>query len=136
LIGQLQTARQADLQNAVAPDVTPLAQGDYERSAQAAEDAIYKVQQGQFVSRRDLGLATTVPPKTLTPEQREDYIKQLQAARKMDNQGVHDYTREPLNSEDYTVQAHMIDQTIRQLRSGEQVSWWSIQQALYVPPNP
>jgi hypothetical protein len=30
----------------------------------------------------------------------------------------------------------MCDQAIEELRSGDDVSWWTIQQALYVPPNP
>jgi hypothetical protein len=133
LIEKLQAAKQADLQNAVAPGMNAVVVGDYEHSAQKADDAIEKLQKGQFVSRRDLNLAMTVPPKDLSPEQRQDFINQLEAARKLDEQGVLDNSREPIKSTDFTVQINSIDQTIAQLRSGNVVSWWSIQDALYVP---
>ncbi|HUA36422.1 MAG TPA: hypothetical protein VMA09_22645 [Candidatus Binataceae bacterium] len=136
LIEKLAAARQTDLQDALAPGLNPVAQGDFEHSAQKADEAIGKLQQGQFVSRRDLNLAMTVPPGELTPAQRQDFIDQLQAAKKLDETGVLDSSREPIRSEDYTVQIGMIDQTIAQLRSGATVSWWTIQQALFVPQNP
>ena len=136
LIEKLQAAKQTDLQDALAPGINPVVQGDFEHSAQKADEAIDKLQKGQFVSRRDLNLALTVPPNELTSAQRQDFINQLQAARKLDETGVLDSSREPIRSEDYTVQIGSIDQTIAQLRSGAVVSWWSIQQALFVPPNP
>jgi type IV pilus biogenesis protein CpaD/CtpE len=137
LIAQLQAAKQSDLKNALTPGINPVTQGDFMRSAGKVDEVVAKLQQGQYVSQRDLNLALTVPPASMTPEQRQDYINQLLAARKMDQQGIADYSYDSPNKvEDFQVRIRMVDQTIAHLRSPEPVSWWEIQQALHTPQNP
>jgi hypothetical protein len=136
LIAQLEAARRTDQQNALSPEVGPVAQGDLMVSAGYTEDVIGKLRRDEYVSQHEIDRALVVPPTTLTAAQRADFIRQLEAARKMDQVGVEDYTREPDKTEDYLVQMKMIDRTTQQLRRGDPVSWWAIQQALQVPQNP
>lgn len=136
IIAQLAAARRTDQQNALAPDTGPVAQGDLMYSASRAENLIGRLGRGDYVSQKEIDQALVIPPKNLTSEQRQDFIRQLEAARQLDVQGTMDYTREPDKTEDYIVKIKMIDQTIRQLRGDGPVSWWAIQQALHVPQNP
>ncbi len=137
LITQLQAAKQTDKQNALTPGINPITQGDFMRSVSKVDEVVAKLQQGEYVSDRDLRLALTVPPKSMSPEQRQDYINQLQSARDLDRHGVQDYTWDsPGKVEDYGVRIEMIDQAIAALRTDQPVSWWQIQQALHVPQNP
>jgi hypothetical protein len=136
LIEELQTSKQTDLKEAVEPDTSPVAQGDLMVAADKADDAIYKLTRDEYVSPTELHEALTVPPRTLTEEQRVMLIRQLQGSCWLDNRGWWDYTRDPNPATDFIVQENMCDQAIQELRSGEDVSWWAVQQALYVPPNP
>ena len=137
LIAQLQAAKQTDQQNALTPGINPITQGDFMRSAGKVDEVVAKLQQGQYVSQRDLNLALTVPPASMSPEQRQNYINQLEAARKLDAQGILDYSWDyPDKQEDFAVRIRMIDQAIAHLRSPNPVSWWEIQQALHTPENP
>jgi hypothetical protein len=136
LIEELQTSKQTDLKDALEPDTSPVAQGDLMVAADKANDAIDKLTHGQYVSQTALHEALTVPPRTLSEEQRLMLIRQLQASCTLDNRGWWDYTRDPNPATDFLIQEQMCDQAIEKLRSGQDVSWWIIQQALYVPPNP
>jgi hypothetical protein len=137
LIEQLQTAKQTDLKNALTPGVNAVAEGDFMRSAGKVDEVVAKLNQGQYVSQRDLNLALTVPPASMTQEQRQDYINQLLAARQLDERGIEDYSYDsPTKVEDFQVRIRMIDQAITALRTSEAVSWWQIQQALHTPQNP
>ena len=137
LIAQLEAAKQTDQRNALAPGINPITQGDFMHSATKVDAVVAAVRQGQYVSDRDLRLALTVPPKSMSAQQRQDYINQLQAARDLDRHGVQDYTWDsPGKVQDYAVQIKMIDEAIALLRTDQPVSWWQIQQALHVPPNP
>ncbi len=136
LIEELQSSKQTDLKDALEPDTSPVAQGDLMVAADKADDAIYKLTHDQYLSQSELREALTVPPRSLTEEQRLMLIRQLQSSCWLDNQGWWDYTRDPNPATDFIVQEDMCDQAIQELRSGEDVSWWTIQQALYVPPNP
>jgi hypothetical protein len=136
LIEQLEGAKHTDLQNALAPDILPIAQGDLMISAGKATTAIEKLRRGEYISQTEVAQALVVPPKSLSVEERVYLIRQLEAAIAMDNQGFDDYPRDPGKEEDFQVQARMAEQVAHQLRNGETVSWWAIQQALEVPANP
>ena len=136
LIEQLESAKRTDLQNALAPDVLPIAQGDFMTSAGKATTAIEKLRRGEYISPEEIEQAIVVPPKSLSREERLYLISQLEAALAMDNRGWRDYPRDPVKGQDFQVQGRMAGQVITQLRNGDTVSWWAIQQALYVPPNP
>ncbi len=136
LIEELQTSKQTDVRDALEPDTSPVAQGDLMVAAEKADEAIDKLEHDEYVSQTELHQALTVPPRSLTEEQRLMIIRRLQSSCWLDNQGWWDYTRDPNPATDFIVQQDMCDQAIEELRSGEDVSWWTIQQALYVPPNP
>lgn len=136
LIEELEISKQTDLKDALEPDTSPVAQGDLMVAADKADDAIYKLSHDEYLSQTELHEALTVPPRSLTEEQRLMLIRELQSSCWLDNRGWWDYTRDPNPATDFVVQEDMCDQAIEELRSGEDVSWWTIQQALYVPPNP
>jgi hypothetical protein len=136
LVEELQTSKETDLKEALEPDTSPVAQGDLMVAADKANDAIYKLTHDEYISPAELHDGLTVPPRSLSEEERLQLIRQLQSSCWLDNQGWWDYTRDPNPATDFVVQEQMCDQAIQELRSGEDVSWWTIQQALYVPPNP
>jgi|SRR5215469_350354 len=136
LIEELQTAKQTDLKEAVEPDTSPVAQGDLMVAAGKADDAISKLTRGEYIAPTELQEALTVPPRSLNEQQRLELIRRLQSSCWLDDRGWWDYTRDPNPATDFIVQEEMCHQAIQQLRSGQDVSWWTIQQALYVPPNP
>jgi hypothetical protein len=136
VLEELQTAKQTDLKEAVEPDTSPVAQGDLMVAASKADDAIYKLTRDEYISPTELHEALTLPPRSLSEEQRLMLIRRLQGSCWLDDQGWWDYTRDPNPATDFIVQEDMCHQAIQELRSGEDVSWWTIQQAMYVPPNP
>ena len=105
-------------------------------AANKADMAIDKLDHGDRVSQSDISEALIVPPPSLTREQRADYIVKLRAACELDNRGWTHNTRYSVSPQDYLVQEQMCLQTVRQLRTGQDVSWYTIQQALHVPRNP
>jgi len=136
LIEQLENAKRTDLQEALAPGIMPIPQGDFMISAGMANTAIEKLRHDEYISQAEIDEALVVPPKSLSIEERTYLIQQLEAAIAMDNQGFNDYPRDPVKEEDFQVQARMAEQTVKQLRNGDTVSWWAIQRALYIPSEP
>jgi hypothetical protein len=136
LVAQLQEAKQTDLRLALQPGVSPVGQGDLMVAASKADNAIDRLTHGESVSQADITEALIVPPPALTPEQRADYIVKLRAACQLDNRGWTHNTRYSVAPQEYLVQYTMCEQAERDLRTGQQVSYYTIQQALHVPRNP
>jgi autonomous glycyl radical cofactor GrcA len=136
LIAQLQEAKQRDLHLALQPGTTPVGQGDLMVAATKADTVIDKLNHGEEVSQADITEALIVPPPSLTPEQRADYIVKLRAACELDNRGWTHNTRYSVSPQEYLVQYTMCDQAVRELRTGQEVSYYTLQQALHVPRNP
>lgn len=101
---RLQAAREIDLGNARDPDVGPVASGDYSLRADKAEQVMYDLEHGQYVSQSQVNDALFVPPKSLSLEQRAYLIRELKLARNRDEQGWWDDTRDPIAAQDFAVQ--------------------------------
>jgi hypothetical protein len=136
LIAQLQEAKQTDLHLALQPGISPVGQGDLMVAASKVDVVIDKLSHGDNVSQADITQALIVPPPSLTPEQRADYIVKLRAACALDNQGWTHDTRYSVAPQEYLVQENLCLQAVRELRTGQDVSYYSLQQALHVPRNP
>jgi hypothetical protein len=136
LVAQLQEAKQTDLHLALQPGTSPTGQGDLMVAASKVDMVIDKLDHGDQVSQADITQALIVPPPSMTPEQRADYIVKLRAACELDNQGWTHNTRYSVAPQDYLVQEQECLQAVRELRTGQDVSFYTLQQALHVPRNP
>src|SRR5882757_8880574 len=70
LIAQLEEAKRVDAKNSLAPDVLPVAQGDFMIAASRAGIAIDKLGRGEYVSDKEIDQALMVPPKKLSRKDR------------------------------------------------------------------
>jgi hypothetical protein len=135
LIEQLQEARRTDLNNAKDTSLGPLAAGDYMIQAQKARTVIGKLDAGSHVSKSELADALFVPPKHLSPAEREQLIAKLQASKKLDDAIYREHLGgwDPILTEDCTVQARRAREAITDLQSDQPISWQEIDQATVVP---
>ena len=130
---RLQAAREIDLSNATDPDVGPVASGDYSVRADKAAQVMYDLEHGQYVSQSRIDDALFVPPKSLSLAQRARLINELQYARNLDDRGWWEWTRDPIIAQDFSVQEKKANRAIRDLESGQEVSWSEIDEGLEVP---
>jgi hypothetical protein len=136
LIYQLEEARDADKRAAFDPNVGPVTVGDFMIQAERAQAAADTIRQGGDLSRSDLHEALFVPPKSLSDEQRSQLIGELEMARRLDRRGQADWTRDPLNQQDFRVQELKATRAIRKLRAGQPISWIEISTAKEIPWDP
>ena len=132
----LQAARETDLSNAKDPEVGPAASGDYSIRADNAEQVMYDLEHGKYVSQSKIEAALFVPPKSLSPADRAKLIHDLEDARNQDDQGWWDWTRDPIIAQDFSVQEKKANRAIKDLETGQQISWSEIEQGLEVPLYP
>jgi len=132
----LQAAREIDLNNAKDPEVGPVASGDYSLRADKAQQVMYDLEHGQYVSQSQIDAALFVPPKSLSAEQRADLIGELENARNQDEQGWWDWTRDPVIAQDFAVQEKKANRAIKHLENSQQISWSEIHDGLKVPQYP
>ncbi|MGA9725585.1 MAG: hypothetical protein WBQ86_24220 [Candidatus Binatus sp.] len=130
---RLQAAREIDLNNAKDPEVSPAASGDYGIRADKAGQVMYDLEHGKYVSRSQIDDALFVPPKSLSEAQRAQLINELRYAKSLDNRGWWDWTRDPVIAQDFSVQEKKANRAIRDLESGQQVSWSEIAEGLALP---
>jgi hypothetical protein len=133
---RLQAAREIDLSNARDPEVGPVASGDYSLRADRAEQVMYDLEHGQYVSQAQIDYALWVPPKSISLEQRASLIHELEIAKNQDEQGWWDWTRDPLIAQDFAVQEKKANRAIKYLETGQQISWSEINDGLEVPRYP
>lgn len=135
LIEQLQEARSADLNNAEDTSLGPVAAGDYMIQAEKARKAIGKLSAGASVSKTELADALFVPPRHLSPAERQKLITQLDASRKLDDSIYREHLGgwDPILTEDCTVQAKRAREAINDLETDQPISWQEIDQAMVVP---
>jgi hypothetical protein len=133
---RLQAARELDLSNARDPEVGPVASGDYSLRADKAEQVMYDLEHGQYVSQAQIDAALWVPPKSISLEDRARLIHELELARNQDEQGWWDWTRDPLIAQDFAVQEKKANRAIKYLETGQQISWSEINDGLEVPRYP
>ena len=132
----LQAAREMDLSNARDPEVGPVASGDYSLRADKAQDVMYDLEHGQYVSRAQIDAALFVPPKSLSQEQKAQLIDELEYARNQDELGWWDWTRDPVIAQDFAVQEKKANRAIKNLENNQQISWSEIHDGLKVPLYP
>jgi hypothetical protein len=133
---RLQAAREIDLSNASDPDVGPAASGDYSLRADRAEQVMYDLEHGQYISQSQIDNALFIPPKSISLEQRAHLIRELEIARNQDEQGWWDWTRDPIIAQDFAVQEKKANRAIKDLETGQQISWSQINDGLEVPRYP
>jgi ribosome-binding protein aMBF1 (putative translation factor) len=135
LIEQLQEARSTDLNNATDTSLGPVAAGDYMIQAQKAQTAIGKLRAGAHLSKSELSDALFVPPKHISPAEREQLVAQLQASKKLDDAIYREHLGgwDPILTEDCTVQAMRARDAINDLETDQPISWQEIDQAMHVP---
>jgi len=133
---RLQAAREIDLRNARDPEVGPVASGDYSVRADKADQVMYSLEHGQYVSQSQIDDALFVPPKSLSPALKAELIHELENAKNQDNQGWWDWTRDPVIAQDFSVQEKKAKRAIRYLETDQQISWSEIDDSLEVPRYP
>lgn len=135
LIEQLQAARSADLSNAQDTSLGPIAAGDYMIQAKKARTAIGKLSAGAHVSNVELSDALFVPPRHLSPEERQKLIAQLEASKKLDESIFREHLGgwDPILTEDCNVQENRAQQAINDLQADQPISWQEIDAAMQVP---
>ena len=133
---RLQAAREIDLSNARDPDVGPVASGDYSLRADRAEQVMYDLEHGQYVSQSQIDDALFIPPKSISLEQRAHLIRELEIAKNQDEQGWWDWTRDPIIAQDFAVQEKKANRAIKDLETRQQISWSQINDGLEVPRYP
>jgi hypothetical protein len=133
---RLQAAREMDLGNARDPEVGPVASGDYSLRADRAEQVMSDLEHGNCVSQSEIDYALWVPPKSISLEDRARLIRELEIARNQDEQGWWDWTRDPLIAQDFAVQEKKANRAIKNLQTGQQISWSEISDGLEVPRYP
>jgi hypothetical protein len=133
---RLQKAREIDLRNAKDPEVGPVASGDYSVRADKADQVMYDLEHGQYVSQSQIDDALFVPPKSLSPALKVQLIHELEDARNRDDQGWWDWTRDPVIAQDFAVQEKKANRAIRTLETDQQISWSQIDESLEVPRYP
>jgi hypothetical protein len=133
---RLQAAREIDLRNAKDPEVGPVASGDYSIRADNADQVMYALEHGQYVSQSQIDEALFVPPKSLSPALKAQLIHELEDARNQDNQGWWDWTRDPVIAQDFAVQEKKATHAISDLETSHQISWSEIDEGLEVPRYP
>ena len=133
---RLQAAREIDLRNARDPEVGPVASGDYSVRADKADQVMYSLEHGQYVSQSQIDDALFVPPKSLSPALKAELIHELENAKNQDNQGWWDWTRDPVIAQDFSVQEKKANRAIRYLETDQQISWSEIDDSLEVPRHP
>jgi hypothetical protein len=135
-IEQLQQARQTDLEDAKDISLGPIAEGDYLAQADKADSAIRDLKEHSDVPRSEVSDALFVPPKHISPEMRAQLVKGLERARALDDEKW----RNNLGSEDENwltllcdIQARRATRVIKELETGEPVSWFEINDAMTTP---
>jgi hypothetical protein len=136
ILQRLQAAREIDLRNARDPEVGPVASGDYSVRADKADQVMYSLEHGQYVSQSQIDDALFVPPKSLSPALKAELIHELENAKNQDNQGWWDWTRDPVIAQDFSVQEKKAKRAIRYLETDQQISWSEIDDSLQVPRYP
>src|SRR5215469_9325268 len=134
-IEQLQEARRTDLNDAMDTSLGPVAAGDYMVQAEKAETVITKLNAGTNVSKSELSDALFVPPKYISPAERDKLMTQLEQAKKLDETRWREHLGgwEPILTEDYTLQGMRAQRAIDDLETDRPVSWAEIDRAMRVP---
>ena len=133
MIAELREAKAQDEKVASNPTADPIQAGDASNQAYKAERAIRELEHGMSIDDAEFKDALIVPPPSISPELRQNLIKQLESMRKEYNQIVLPSAGEGLRQTKLDEHAHEITAVINDLEIGEGVPWTRIQHALAPP---
>jgi hypothetical protein len=142
LVAQLEAARQIDQQESMDPSVSALRQLDFTDQMYKADRAAKELAHGFPVSQQALADALWIPPKSISPTQRQELIQELEAARQQDDRNEQAMLNDiawgrnygAIPTEQFDDRKALIDSVIKTLEIGERVRWSTIHQALTVIP--
>jgi hypothetical protein len=108
----------------------------------SAERVIKELAHDFEVPRQQIADALWVPPKSITSEERERLIRQLQEAKRADDHNEQEMLNDsawtdlaaPVDTATFDLQKELVDSVVEDLEIGEGVHWSTIKDALYVPP--
>jgi hypothetical protein len=143
LVEQLETAKIADQNGEMDPDVTPMTRDDFIDQKLKAERVIRELTHGFEVPEREVADALWVPPRSITDANRTQLIRQLQMAEAKDDHNEQEMLNDsvwgnfyPIGISTFDHQKELADSVIEDLEIGEPVSWSTVREALHVPPSP
>ena len=144
LIQRLETAKQLDWNNAVKCKVDSVAQDDFLDQMNKADRAIKELGHGFGVPQSEIDDALWIPPKSISPEQRTELIRQLKNAVQQDDRNEQAMMNDiswsdsdaPIDTVTFDRQKAFADNVIKKLEIGEDVHWSAIKEALQVPKSP
>jgi phosphoenolpyruvate carboxylase len=144
LLDQLASAKQLDWKYALDPSVAAVTRSDCLEQMTKAARVTELISYGFKVPRQELADALWTPPKAISPEARDQLIRQLQEAQQENNhkeQEMFKYSEwsagdgggAPADTAAFDQQMQLVDSVIKDLEIGEGVHWSAINEALYVP---
>jgi hypothetical protein len=144
LLDQLASAKQLDWQYALDSSIAPVTRSDCLEQMNKASRVIELISYGFEVPRQELAEALWTPPKAISPEARDQLIRQLQEAKQEDDhneQEMFKYSEwsagdgggAPADTATFDQQMGLVDSVLKDLEIGEGVHWSAINEALYVP---
>jgi len=141
LIRELEAAEESDQNNARDPQISFVRKEDFFEQADKAERAIRELLYGYDVPQPELADALAVPPKTLSPQEKADLIRQLHDAIALNDRReqstLNDYfSAACFDTASYDVQKSFAAAVIKELTIGEDIHWDTIQEALRVVAHP
>jgi hypothetical protein len=144
LIQELKTAKSADWENALDPNVAPVTQEDFLDQMNKADRAIKELTHGFEVPQSEIEDALWSPPKSISPGLRITLIHQLEDAVRSDDRNEQAMLNDlawsdsaaPADTVTFDQQRALAQGVIKDLEIGEGVHWSTIKEALEVPQSP
>lgn len=144
LIERLEVAKGTDWNDAMDPNVAPVTEDDFLEQMNKADRVIKELTHGFEVPRQKIADALWIPPKSITAQEQDRLLRQLQEARREDdhneqrmlNLAAWTDSVAPVDTMKFDRQKELVDRVVKDLEIGEGVRWSTIEEALYVPPSP
>lgn len=144
LIQRLETAKQSDWKDAVDSKNDSVVEDDFLDQMNKADRAIRELSNGFGVSQSEIDDALWVPPKSISPEQRADLIRQLKDAVQQDDRNEQAMMNDiawansdaPVDTVTFERKKAFADNVLEELEIGEEVHWSEIKEALQVAKSP
>jgi hypothetical protein len=144
LIQQLESAKKADWNAALDPDVSPMRHGTFLNQMNKADRASKELRHGFAVPQSEINDALWAPPKHISPEERAQLIRDLEQAKQQDEQREQQMLNDaawsssaaPVDTVTFDERKRQVDAVIKDLEIGAPVHWSAIKQALVVPGPP
>jgi hypothetical protein len=143
LISRLQAAKKQDWESALEPDVAPVTAGDFLVQMNKANRVIKELTHGFDVSPQEITDALWIPPKSISPQERQRLIQELQEAWREDDHNEQKMLNDlsysmdfPADTATFELQKERVNDVLKDLEIDEGVHWSTIREALYVPPAP